>query len=552
VLPLDLLLIGLATLATMARVLALIGLSILSGWGLAWLAIKSRAFENAYVPIVNALESIPVLAFLPIVLVVFVSRIGGVLGVELSADFLVFDAVAWNIWIGIYQAFKTVPENLLEVSENNRLGSLRTLRMLYIPHSIPRISSNIFSSFADAFFYISVSEVFSITVQGQPVIYKTFGIGTVIALATQTGDFVTIYYSLFFIAIAVVAMTTLISIFSKRAVAKYGTDTTGEIHHGSHRYGGWLTFQRQREQISKYTSRLTVYQRRNRRPNIEDEEDEISDKTKHRKLLVKWGAIAIVVAILGYLLYSTVALVISVPIKQWMVYFSSTPFLLYNMGVDYVRVAIITAASVTVAITLGYYMATHLRASRIIAPLIQVLAAFPAPTYFPLIFIATLPILSAALPLWYSEVYIFILGFLSCFYYVFFDFWIGVQAIPSEFWEVMQNNNLGYFTRMRKVVLPASFPYLVTGLSSTINSCWAGLAIGEYWIGIGGPGHNLVASVGMMKYISYNLSIGDVGAAAWVSLLFAIVVIIYGLFFTRNLMDLARKKYVVEEGIYAA
>jgi NitT/TauT family transport system permease protein len=143
------------------------------------------------------------------------------------------------------------------------------------------------------------------------------------------------------------------------------------------------------------------------------------------------------------------------------------------------------------------------------------------------------------------------LGFLSCFYYVFFDFWIGVQAIPSEFWEVMRNDELGFFTRMKKIILPATFPYLVTGLSSTINSAWAGLAIGEYWTNIS-PGHNLIARVGMMKYISYNLQLGRLGAAAYVSPLFAIVVIIYGLLFTRNLMDLARKKYVVEEGIYAA
>src|SRR5579872_315963 len=387
----DLLLIGFATLATVARVLALIGLSILTGWLLAWLAIKNRTFENAYVPLVNALESIPVLAFLPIVLVVFVSRIGGVLGVEVSADFLVFDAVAWNIWIGIYQAFKTVPENLLEVAENNRLGSLRTLRLLYIPHSIPRISSNIFSSFADAFFYISVSEVFSITVQGQPVIYKTFGIGTVITLATQAGDYLTVYYSLVFIAIAVITITALISVFSKRAVAKYGVDTVGEIHRGRH-YGRWLAFHDQRQRLSKYTSRLTVYQRRQR--PIQEEEDEISANTRHRRdMMGKWVALSAGAIILAYLLYSSIALAVSIPFQQWMGYLTSTPFLLYNMAVDYVRVAIITAASLGVAITLGYYMATHARAGAVISPLIQVLAAFPAPTYFPLIYVATLPFL---------------------------------------------------------------------------------------------------------------------------------------------------------------
>jgi len=545
----NLLIIGLATLATIVRTLILIGLSIATGWVLAWLAIKNRTFENAYVPVINALESIPVLAFLPIVLIVFVSRIGGSVGVEVSADFLVFDAVAWNIWIGIYQAFKTVPENLLEVSENYRLGSLRTLRLLYIPHSIPRISSNIFSSFADAFFYISVSEVFSITVQGQPVLYKTFGIGTIIALATQNGDFTTIYYSLLFIAIGVVAMTVLITTFSKRAVAKYGVDTAGQIHRPTHRYEKWLTFRKQREQISRFYSASTLYQRR--RPPVGQDTDDDDPRTRRRVAILKWVALAIGGLILAYLLYATVALVISIPLNQWLAYFENTPFLLYNMAVDYMRVTVITLAALGLSITLGYYMATHHRASVVIAPIIQVISAFPAPTYFPLIFVATLPFLSAILPTFYTEIYIFILGFLSCFYYVFFDFWIGIQAIPSEFWEVMENYELGFFARMRRIIFPATFPYLITGLSSTINSCWAGLAIGEYWVGID-KNHNLIANVGMMKYISLNLANGNVGAAAWVSLLFAIVVIIYGLVFTRNLMDLARKKYVVEEGIYAA
>jgi NitT/TauT family transport system permease protein len=186
-----------------------------------------------------------------------------------------------------------------------------------------------------------------------------------------------------------------------------------------------------------------------------------------------------------------------------------------------------------------------------IAPAFQAFAAFPAPAYFPLVFIFTLPFVENAAPILYTEVYIFILGFLSCFYYVFFDFWIAVQAIPIEFWDVMRNHEVGFWARMRRIIIPAAFPYLVTGLSSTINSAWAGIAIGEYWPNIFGS-HSLVANVGMMKFIGFNLARGDIGAAAWVSLIFAIVVFIYGLVFTRRLMDVARKRYVVEEGVYAA
>jgi NitT/TauT family transport system permease protein len=258
------------------------------------------------------------------------------------------------------------------------------------------------------------------------------------------------------------------------------------------------------------------------------------------------------VALLAYFAYSLLLIAFAVPQEQWRSFLASTPYLLYSMGADYLRVIIVTLASLALAITLGYVLATHQRLSLICAPIVQAVSAFPAPAYFPLIFIATYPIFSLTLPGTFStEIYVFTLGFLSSFYYVFFDFWIGVQAIPSQFWEVMRNHELGFMTRMRHIILPGTFPYLITGISSTINSAWAGIEIGEYWPNIDGS-HSLEVHDGMMKYIGLNMANGQVGNAAWVSLLFAIVVAIYGIVFTRNLMDLARKKYVVEEGVYAA
>jgi NitT/TauT family transport system permease protein len=247
-------------------------------------------------------------------------------------------------------------------------------------------------------------------------------------------------------------------------------------------------------------------------------------------------------------------LVISLPESVWYVFLQETPKLLEYVGADYIRVSVITLASLGFAIFVGYFLASHHRIGDALLPPLQAFAAFPAPTYFPLLFIATIPYLEHALPFFYTEVYIFILGFLSCFYYVFFDFWIGVQAIPSEFLDVVRNHEVPFWAKMRRVILPASLPYLITGLSSTINSAWAGMAIGEYWPDIApkvAPG-GLQAPFGMMYYITYNMANGAIAPAAYVSLLFAVVVAIYGVVFTRNLMDLARKKYVVEEGIFAA
>jgi NitT/TauT family transport system permease protein len=115
----------------------------------------------------------------------------------------------------------------------------------------------------------------------------------------------------------------------------------------------------------------------------------------------------------------------------------------------------------------------------------------------------------------------------------------------------MWTYNIPFFTRLRRIILPATLPFMISAISTTINSAWGGLAVAEYCPGISG-GHNLEVNVGIMKIITSNTASGHLDIAAWTSFLFAIVVVVFGIVFTRKLMDLARKRYVVEEGIYQA
>jgi NitT/TauT family transport system permease protein len=545
--------IALATLATASRIFLLIGVAIISGWVLAYIAIRSRRFESIYVPLVNVFESIPVIAFLPIVLAAFVLAIPGTLGVEIAVDFLVFDAVSWNIWIGAYQAFKTVPEPLLQVTDNYRFSSFRKLWELFIPHSMPRLASNMFASFADGFFYISVSEVFTAGVVTAKVCpggtCSTFGIGSEIVRFLSSGNYVGVYYSLLAIAIAVVVATILLSMLSRWAVARFGVDTPGVIKHGKKKTHETLRRVRRQRLIldRRYIAPIKKKLEQDVQTLRSNRHNDNNQLTWPKYLLAVLG-----VVVLGYILYSSFRLVTSISLATWMSYFAQTPTLLAFVALDYVRVSIIALAALGLAMFGGYYLATRPKIGNITIPIIQSLAAFPAPTYFPLIFIATVPWLENAFPFFWTEIYIFALGFLSCFYYIFFDFWIAVQSVPVEFSEIMSNYQMPFWKKMRHVILPAALPYIITGLSSTINSAWAGLAIGEFWPNITPHGPELVDPHGMMYYISFNMAAGRVGSAAYVALLFAIVVAIYGIVFTRNLMDLARKKYVVEEGIFAS
>lgn len=538
--------IVLAVFATTARVLGVIGLAILSGWLLGYLATRSRVFENAYVSLVEVFESIPVITFFPVVLIFFIERVGGPLGVELAADFLVFTAVVWNIWMGIYQAFKTVPTEMLEVAQNYRLGFLDRMRSVYIPFSMPRIAANLFPSFADGFFYITVSEVVSVGTTS----YSTFGVGSLLS-SLAVSDRPGLLLAMLAMAAVIVGASLGLRRFAAYAVSKYALDTDAPVmRRGVPRLRytirlsaipGRYTFQR----LASYTRRQISRSIRLRRSQTEEERHLMNPK--------RWGLVAklAAIAILALLVWGAAKTVMAVPPQDWWRNFAATPSIAVDLAYDYLRVALIALVSLGLAVTLGYVFAVNHRAERLGVPLIQVLFAYPAPVYFPLLVAYSYGYVRSLFGPFTVEFYVLLLGFISTFYYVFFSFWMGVKSVPHEIWELMSNLRMGFAQRLRYVLLPGTLPYIVAGVSSTMNSAWGGLMLAEYWPEIYG-GHTLSVRHGLMKLLDVYTAGGDLALAAWASLIFAATVAAYSILFTRRMLDLARKRYVIEEGVYAA
>ncbi len=538
----ELLLIILGVLATAIQVIILVILSIISGWFLAYASIKSKIFENIYIIFIEIFESVPVITFFPVVLIIFITRIGGPLGTQLATDFLVFTAVVWNIWMGEYQAFKTVPNEMVEVTQNSRFGLFSKLRYLYIPFSIPRIAANLFPSVSDGFFYITVSEVFTVGVHS----YQTFGVGSVLDTFVADANLHAVYLTLLILGIVIVCVILILREFSRYAVSKYTLDTDAPI------------LKRGRLNIKETTrifaaisknplSRLSRYYKYRENERHEEKYEKKEKKKKYYRY--GYGAIAILLLIL--ILYESVSLVLSVKIDEWYTLFNGTGYLLYSLGYDYLRVLTILLISMVIAIFLGYYLAVHKRAEFFGIPVIQALSSYPAPIYFPFLFILTEPYIIGVFGGFTNELYVLFLGFVSTFYYVLYAFWMGVKAMPGEYWEITKNLKLGFFKKMRKVILPSTFPYLISGISSTINSAWGGLMIGEYWPDIYGT-HSLEIHTGLMKTIDLATANGNIALAAWGSLIFGIIVAVYSVVFTRRMMDVAQEKYVAEEGVYSS
>jgi NitT/TauT family transport system permease protein len=539
----SILILVLAVLATTVRVLGLILLSVISGWFLAYETINNKKFEDVFIASTEVFESVPVISFFPVVLILFVVGIGGSLGVELAVDFLVFTAVVWNIWMGEYQAFKTVPREMVEVAENFRFTFFERLRYLYIPFSVPRIAANLFPSVSDAFFYITVSEVFVIGVHT----YQVFGIGLYLNQFVLAGLWNEVAILLVILGVVIVIIVVLMRDFSKYAVSKYTIDTDMPIV----RRGRLNIRESLRSSSVASANPLNKLARYNRIRRIsrrvqQDTYYEEKNKGNHGYIL---GIVGIVIlALLVYGVYRTVA---SVPYSEWIYLFTITPSLLVDLLYDYARVGIIVAVSFIFSIFVGYYFAVNRRAEAVGIPLVETVSAYPVPTYFPFVFLALSPFVFSVFGGLANEFFVLFLGFMSTFYYVFYSFWMGVKAMPSEYVELMKNLNLTFFQKMKMIIMPSTFPYLISGVSSTINSAWGGLMIGEFWPSIIGD-KTLTVSTGLMKVIDVATSTGNMDVAAWGSFLFGIIVVIYSILFTRRMMDLAKTKYVAEEGIYAA
>jgi NitT/TauT family transport system permease protein len=544
--------IALATLISVARVLAMMGASVASGWFLAYAAVKNKGFENVYVTVISVLESVPVIGFFPVVLLFFVTGVGGTLGVELAVDFLIFDAVVWNIWVGIYQAFKTVPKEWVEVAQNYGYGRLRTIWRVYVPFSVPRIAANLFPSLADGFFYLMVSEVVSVGL----TTYRAFGIGSLISVFLGANETNLVYLSLLSLGVAIGLLTFAFRRFAGWAVAKFTVDTDIAIaRRGKLRTRYSVIFSRslysnRMASLSRYARKLvplTIHRIRSQTALRESHGAE----AQRRPAYLKIGSISLVAALLALVSYGTVSLILSVHKSLWVTLLVNTPYYIFGLAVDYLRVAVITLSALGLAVTLGYLLAVNKKAEKIGMPMIQVFSAMPAPAYFPLIFAATYPAVHAVLNGLTNQFFVFFLGWISTFYYVLYSFWMGVKSLPAEYWEISRNLGMNFFQKMRRMLLPGTLPYLVSGLSSTINSAWGGLEIAEYWPNVI-DGKSLYAHTGLIRDLDVATFQGNFALAGWLSLLFGVAVTIYALLFTRRLMETARKRYVAEEGIYAA
>ena len=473
---------------TTIRMLAALVASLLFTFTYATVAAKSRRAEMVLIPLLDVLQSVPVLGYLSFTVVFFVSLFpGSVLGPELAAIFAIFTAQAWNMAFSFFQALRTVPHDLDEASRSFRFSGWQRFWRLEVPFAMPGLIWNTMMSMSGGWFFVVASEAISV---GNLQIALP-GIGSYVARAIQERD-------LYAVWCAIIAMTVTILIYDQllfRPLVAWADKFRYEQTAAQTMPRSWILDLFQRTRIMRAIGRpigmvtQTIARARLALP-LQVHEVASWLRTRHLVGLVWYGFILLGI---GYALWS---------LSQ---YFEATISLsdvsdaARNGGLTLLRVAVLIAIATLIWVPIGVAVGLRPNLAEKVQPLAQFLAAFPANLLFPLaVYLIVRFHLSPTI--WLSPLMI-----LGTQWYILFNVIAGASAFPSDFREAAASFRIPGWRWWREVMLPGIFPYYVTGAITASGGAWNASIVSEAvsW------GSIKLSGGGLGAYIAQMTEAGD-------------------------------------------
>jgi len=475
-------------LRTTLRMLAALVASLIFTFIYATPAAKSRRAETVLIPLLDVLQSVPVLGYLSFTVVFFVSLFPGTsLGPELAAIFAIFTAQAWNMAFSFYQSLITVPTDLDEASRSFRFSGWQRFWRLEVPFAMPGLIWNMMMSMSGGWFFVVASEAISVG----NIQVTLAGIGSYVALAIQQRDLAAVGW-------AIVAMTITILIYDqllfRPLVAwadKFRFEQTAALvvprSWVLDLFRGASLLRRLGEPIGgavqvTLRARLALPGKPRWRPVF---------ALPRRAADFAWFSFLLAgLAYVGWKLAQ-----FAEPELSW----GDVSIAAGNGVLTLLRVAILIALATVVWVPIGVIVGLRPRLAEKVQPLAQFLAAFPANLLFPL---AVFLIVKFALDpkIWLSPLMI-----LGTQWYILFNVIAGASAFPSDFREAAASFRVRGWRWWRQVILPGIFPYYVTGAITASGGAWNASIVSEAvnW------GPTRLNGSGLGAYIAQMTEAGD-------------------------------------------
>jgi NitT/TauT family transport system permease protein len=455
-----------AGLSTLRMAIAYV-LSLLFSLGYARVAAGSRGAERIMLPLLDILQSIPILSFMPgVVLGLAALFPGRTLGLELAAIILIFTSQAWNLAFSFHQSLITIPLELSEAASVYRLGRWRRFTKLELPYGAIALIANSMMSWAGGWFFLMASEQFTLGDKN----LRLPGLGSFLAAAADAGNGRALAVGLLSLIAVIVLLDQVLwrplvawsdrFKFEQTGSAEVPSSAVFELLQGS----SLVTWFRTRV-IGRALAAVDRALSSHPQPERVSQSDR--QASEWAPMVVAYAASAFLLGLVAWGAWSAAHVVAGLTWPDWR-------YVLECAGATFLRttVALLLAASWTVPV--GVAIGMNPRLARRLQPIVQIAASVPATAVFPVLLFALL-----ALPggLNMAAVALMLLGTQ---WYVLFNVIAGAMAIPSDLREAAVTYHVTGWRRWKTLILPAIFPYLITGMITATGGAWNASIVSEY------------------------------------------------------------------------
>jgi NitT/TauT family transport system permease protein len=487
-------------------------------------AYNPRA-ERFMIPLLDVLQSIPVLSFLPGVMLAMVALFPGrQLGVEFGAILLIFTGQVWNMAFSFYASLKSVPKEMREAAAIYRYSWWQRFIQMELPFSAIGLVWNSMMSVAGGWFALMVCEMFVLGTRD----FRLPGLGSYLQTAASAGDTTSIMWGV----ATMVAVIVLLDQFIWRPVIAWAEKFKIESVESANAPRSWVL------NLVQHSSGLSKLRQKTLRPLSErlllhfaakkTEEKADAPVEPWKVWLIRGLAVAALCGI-GYAIVR-VAMILS-GLQRAELHEAAL-----GLGATFLRVNVALLIGTLWTVPAGVAIGFNPRLARIAQPLAQIAASVPATALLPVILLLLIRIGGG---LGIASILVLLLGTQ---WYVLFNVIAGAMAIPTDLKECCSVFQMRGIERWKKLILPGIFPYLVTGLVTASGGAWNASIVAEYFHFKG----QIYTTIGLGATISQATDSGNFDLLLAATMMMAATVVTINRLVWRKLYALAETRYRLE------
>lgn len=486
-------------------------------------AYNPRA-ERFMIPLLDVLQSIPVLSFLPGVMMAMVALFPGrQLGVEAGAILLIFTGQVWNMAFSFYASLKSIPREMREAAKIYNFSWWQRFIQMELPFSAIGLVWNSMMSVAGGWFFLMACEMFVLGARD----FRLPGLGSYLQTAASAGDTRSILWGV----ITMIAVIVLLDQFVWRPVIAWAEKFKVEQVESSDTPRSWVL------DMIRHSRSLARIRERTLRPLGERvmayfsrvrSEDEAEERSLWKIWLTRLLALVLLVGI-GYAVVRVAMVLAGLQRAEWQ-----------EAGIGllatFVRVNLALAIGALWTIPAGVAIGFSPKLARIAQPLAQIAASVPATALFPVVLLLLIRVGGG---LGVGSIVLLLLGTQ---WYILFNVIAGAIAIPTDLKECCSVFRLNGIERWKKLILPGIFPYLVTGMVTASGGAWNASIVAEYFHFKG----HIYTTTGLGATISQATDAGNFDLLLAATMMMAAAVVTINRLVWRRLYALAETRYRLE------